>query len=65
MVKINIDATLFKEEDAIGLGIIIRNEKEEVLAVEAAKKGGLVDVVKAELLAAIEGGKLAQESGFN
>ena len=65
IVKINTDATLFEEEDAIGLGIIIRNEKGEVLPAEAVKKEGLVEVVRAKLVAAIEGVKLAQELGFN
>lgn len=64
MVKIITDAGIFKGENAIGLGAIIRNDQEEVPAAKTRRKDGLVDVVGAKLMAAVEGLKLTRQQLF-
>ena len=55
---------MFEEEDAIGLGIIIRDENGIVLLTRIGKKRGETDVIKPELIAAREGVKLALKLGW-
>ncbi|XVF37305.1 hypothetical protein REPUB_Repub19eG0134700 [Reevesia pubescens] len=64
-VKINFDAAIFNERNAIGIGVVIRNSKGEVLALCSSKIQGISDPFVAECSALSEALTFAKEIGFN
>ena len=55
MAKINTDATIFEEENAIRVGVIIKDERGDIIAARAQKIGGDTEVLRTEILVAGEG----------
>ena len=62
--KLNFDAAIFKEDDAIGMGAIIRNEKGEVMASLSAKGLLVTYSEEAEILACCRVIEFDMECGF-
>ena len=62
--KINVDASLSVEHNAIGLGIIIRDSVGSFMATRAIRIDDCADPHRAKLLAAREGLIFAQDAGF-
>ncbi|XVF19088.1 hypothetical protein REPUB_Repub11eG0080100 [Reevesia pubescens] len=62
--KINFDAAIFNDLDAIGIGVAIRDSDGEVLALLSCKKWGLADPFVAECFALKEALKFALEIGI-
>ena len=63
--KLNFDATIFKEDDASGMGAIIRDEKGEVLALLSAKGLPVTCNEEAKILACHRTVVFATECGFS
>ena len=59
VVKINIDAAIFKGKNAIGIGVIIKDERANVIAAKSLKIEGENEVLRAEILVTREGLHLA------
>ena len=57
----NIDIAIFEQENAIRLGVIIRDDSGDVVAARSQRVEGINDVQQAELMVAVEGLKLASE----
>ncbi|XP_030939482.1 uncharacterized protein LOC115964280 [Quercus lobata] len=62
--KLNFDAAIFKEEDASGVGAIIRNERGEVMAAFSGKGPPAACSEEAEILACRRAVEFALECGF-
>ncbi|XP_075649789.1 uncharacterized protein LOC142620276 [Castanea sativa] len=63
--KLNLDAAIFKEDDASGMGAIIRNEKGEVMAALSAIGPLVTCSEEAEVLACRRAVEFAMECGFS
>ena len=64
VAKINTDAAIFEEENAIRVGVIIGDEKGDIIAAGAQKIGGDTEVLRVEILVAREGLLAAKELGL-
>ncbi|KAL0006476.1 hypothetical protein SO802_014037 [Lithocarpus litseifolius] len=62
--KINVDAAVFNELNASGFGVVVRNDKGEVLAALAARGTFVQDSEEAEVLACRRAVEFAIEAGF-
>ena len=62
--KLNFDAAIFKENDAMGMGAIIRNENGELMAALSAKGPAVLCSEEAEVLACRRAVEFAMECGF-
>ena len=62
--KINVDAAVFTEINAFGFGVVVRNERAEVMASLAAKSPPVTDGEEAELLACRKALEFAIDAGF-
>ncbi|PON78402.1 Ribonuclease H-like domain containing protein [Parasponia andersonii] len=60
----NVDAAVNENNDSIGIGGTIRNQKGAILTCWALKRPGHFDVLSSELLAIREGIRLAIDSGY-
>ena len=49
--KVNVDAAVFSEINASGFGVVVRNERAEVMASLVAKGPSVQDSEEAEVLA--------------
>lgn len=63
--KLNFDTAIFKEDDATGMGTIIRNEKAEMMAALSAKGPSVTCSEEAEVLAIRRAVEFAMECGFS
>ena len=63
--KLNFDTAIFKEDDATGMGAIIRNEKGEVMASLSAEGPLVTCSEEAEILACRCAVEFAMECGFS
>ena len=63
--KINFDAALFSALNSSGFGVVIRNEKGEVMAAMAAKDPKVFCSEEAELLACRKAIEFAVDTGFS
>ncbi|KAK9986551.1 hypothetical protein SO802_031502 [Lithocarpus litseifolius] len=62
--KINVDAAVFAEMNASGFGVVVRNERAEVLASLVAKGPPVQNSEEAELLACRKALEFAVDAGF-
>ena len=63
--QVNTDATIFEKEDAISIGVVIRNNVGDVIIARTKRREGRVEVSRAEMLAMLEGVKLAIHLGLH
>ena len=64
MAKINTDITVFGEDNAIGVRVIIKDERGNVIMARARKIGGKTNVLRAEILVTREGLLVAKDLGL-
>ena len=62
--KINVDTAVFTEINAFGFGVVVRNERAEVMASLATKGPPVKDGEEAELLACRKALEFAIDAGF-
>ena len=64
LFKLNFDAAVFNDINASGVGVVIRNDRGEVMVSFFAKGPRVVDSEEAEVLACRKALELAIDSGF-
>ena len=64
MYKLNFDATVFANMTALGIGVIIRNNREQVMAALSLKSHAVVDSEEAKVLACRKALEFAMDAGF-
>ena len=64
MYKLNFDAAVFANMTASGIGVIIRNNRGQVMAALSSKSHAVVDSEEAEVLACRKALELAMDAGF-
>ncbi|XP_050245646.1 uncharacterized protein LOC126693633 [Quercus robur] len=64
MYKVNFDAAVFADLDASGVGVVVRNDKGEVMASLAARGPLVRDSDETEMLACWRALEFAVEAGF-
>ncbi|KAK9994865.1 hypothetical protein SO802_024568 [Lithocarpus litseifolius] len=62
--KVNFDAAVFAEEEASGVGVVVRNDKGEAMASLSAKGPPVQDSKEAEALACRRAMEFMVEAGF-
>lgn len=62
--KVNVDAAVFAEINASGFGVVVLNERAEVMASLAAKGPSVQDSEEAEVLACRKALEFAVDAGF-
>ncbi|XP_023882197.1 uncharacterized protein LOC111994540 [Quercus suber] len=62
--KVNVDAAMFADIKASGIGVVVRNEKAEVMASLTAKGPPVQDSEEAEVLACRKALEFAVDAGF-
>ena len=65
LLKINFDRAVFKEENAVGIGVVIRDEKGHVMASMAEKILHPNSVAIVEAMAAVNALTFAQDIGLS
>jgi hypothetical protein len=63
-LKVNWDASVEKNQGRMGFGVVVRNEKGDVIAAQCQSTLGLFDPAVAEARAALLGVPLCRECGF-
>jgi ribonuclease HI len=63
-LKVNWDASVEKNQGRMGFGVVVRNEKGDVIAAQCQYALGLFDPAVAEARAALLGVHLCRERGF-
>ena len=64
MYKLNFDAAVFANMTASGIGVIIRNNRGQVMAALSSKSHAVVDSEEAEVLACRKALEFAMDAGF-
>ena len=62
--KVNVDAAVFADINASGIGVVVRNERGEVMASLAAKGPPVQDSEEAEVMACRKALEFAVDAGF-
>ena len=63
--QLNFNAAVFANREASGVGVVIRNEKREVMAALSAKGATVVDSEEAEMLACQKALEFAVDASFS
>ena len=62
--KVNVDAAVFAKINASGFGVVVRNERAEVMASLATKRPSIQDSEEVEVLACRKASEFAMDAGF-
>ena len=65
MYKLNFDAAIFTDISTSGVGVIIRNEKGQVMVALSSKGLAVIDSEKVEVLACRQAMEFALDDGFS
>ena len=65
MYKLNFDAAIFTDISTSGVGVIIRNEKDQVMVALSSKGLAVIDSEEVEVLACRQAMEFALDDGFS
>ncbi|XP_075669830.1 uncharacterized protein LOC142639554 [Castanea sativa] len=65
MYKLNFDAAVFEDMTALGIGVIIRNDRGRVMVASSSKSHAVVDNEEAEVLVCRKALEFVVDAGFS